>query len=62
LDDLQTVRRLVAQNEADFRLIVSENQSTPSVAAKVRDWIASLGAPRVSHVLQTIGIGRWWNS
>ena len=55
----ETVRSVLAQTEGDFRLIVSENPSTPEAAQQVRDWIEALGDPRVSHVVQALDGGEY---
>lgn len=53
------VLSVLAQRHADFRLIVSENPSSPDVSAQVSAWVASLGDPRVSYHLQPIDGGEY---
>ncbi len=55
-DAVQSVR---SQTMADFRLVVSENPSSPEVAADISSWILQLNDPRVSYYLQPIDGGEY---
>ena len=55
----EAVLSVLNQTEPDFRLIVSENPTTPEASADLRQWIESLGDPRVSYVLQAIDGGEY---
>lgn len=55
----EAVRSVLDQSMPDFRLIVSENPGRPEASAEVSAWIASLGDPRVSYVLQALDGGEY---
>ncbi|MEO8652503.1 MAG: glycosyltransferase family 2 protein [Ramlibacter sp.] len=53
------VRSVLAQTMTDLRLIVTENPSSPEVSAQVREWVMSLGDPRVSYHLHPMDGGEY---
>lgn len=53
------VRSVLAQTLSDVRVIVTENPSTPEVSAQVREWVESLGDPRLSYHLHPIDGGEY---
>lgn len=53
------VRSVLAQTMPDFRLIVTENPSSPEVSAQVRDWVASVDDPRLSYHRHAIDGGEY---
>ena len=55
----ETILSVLAQRFTDFRLVVSENPTTPDAARALQDWLATLGDPRVEYVLQPIDGGEY---
>jgi glycosyltransferase involved in cell wall biosynthesis len=53
------VLSVLAQSFTDFRLVVSENPSSPEVSAQVSAWVAGLGDPRVRYHLQPVDGGEY---
>ncbi|RYY84279.1 MAG: glycosyltransferase family 2 protein, partial [Comamonadaceae bacterium] len=53
------VRSVLAQTMQDFRLVVTENPSTPEVSRQVRAWVEAQGDPRLSYHLHPVDGGEY---
>ena len=48
----QAVQSVREQSFQDWRMVLSDNASRPEAAQSVRDFVQSLGDPRISYWLQ----------
>lgn len=50
----QAIQSVLSQTFHDFRVVVSDNVSEPSIVSEVRDYVRNLGDPRLTYVLQPV--------